>query len=223
MRKLSEQELEMIHTRLKSLHIRYTEVYAEIFDHYYSALEKCSENISEEVLQKLNCDFSEEAVRKMEKSLDTSSHKLLVQLQWNELKFWRNDIQSVAYQILLLSVLALMFYYFDIPGMYLSIGVFSIVAVPILWFSIYKDSIFSIRKLTISSSNAFINQIISRGVKYYFGLAYFVLAVITWNDGYVLIEATILGAINIFSFIYMLTLLQVALKWKQKQPLSANQ
>ncbi|MEB2776443.1 hypothetical protein SYJ56_14060 [Algoriphagus sp. D3-2-R+10] len=46
MRQLSEQELEWIHTRLKSIHIQYTELYEEVFDHHHSALEECTESNS---------------------------------------------------------------------------------------------------------------------------------------------------------------------------------
>lgn len=218
MRKLTEQELDSIHARLKSLRIQYIEVYEEVFDHYHSALELCSESESEEILRILNIDFSIDSVRQMEENLKVSAKKLLIQLQWNELKFWKAPIQSIIYQVLLISVLALMYYYFDVPGMYLWVGIFSLVNIPIIWFCIWNDTLFSIRKLSIGSSKAFANQILNRSGMFYFGLMYFGFVALTWNDAnYGLIEATVLGAFNIFSLLNMLTLVQVALKWKQKQ------
>ena len=135
MRNLLEKEIVSIHTRLKNLKIQYTEVYEEIFDHYHSALEENSEDISEGVFQKLNSDFSEDTVRKMEESVERSSKKLIELLQWNELKFWNNNVEFTTCQVLFLSGLALMFYYFDVPGMYLYVGIFSLICIPMKYVS----------------------------------------------------------------------------------------
>jgi uncharacterized protein YlaN (UPF0358 family) len=75
MRRLSPIELEWIHTQLKNLHIRYSEVYEEIFDHYHSALEECSEDNSDQFLYKLNEDFTKDTVKKMERELLKVSKK----------------------------------------------------------------------------------------------------------------------------------------------------
>ena len=101
MRRLSPIELEWIHTRLKSLHIRYTEVFEEIFDHYHSALEECSEANSDQVLYKLNEDFTRDIVKKMERELLKASQKQVTQMQIQSFKFWKYDIQTATIFIML--------------------------------------------------------------------------------------------------------------------------
>jgi hypothetical protein len=101
MRRLSPIELEWIHTRLKSLHIRYTEVFEEIFDHYHSALEECSEANSDQVLYKLNADFTKDTVKKMERELLKASKKQVTQMQIQSFKFWKYDIQTAIIFIFL--------------------------------------------------------------------------------------------------------------------------
>jgi hypothetical protein len=101
MRRLSPIELEWIHTRLKSLHIRYTEVFEEIFDHYHSALEECSEANSDQVLYKLNEDFTRDIVKKMERELLKASKKQVTQMQIESFKLWKYDIQTAIIFIFL--------------------------------------------------------------------------------------------------------------------------
>jgi len=101
MRRLSPIELEWIHTQLKSLHIRYTEVFEEIFDHYHSALEECSEANSDQVLYKLNEDFTRDIVKKMERELLKASKKQVTQMQIQSFKFWKYDVQTAIIFIFL--------------------------------------------------------------------------------------------------------------------------
>ena len=92
-----------------------------------------------------------------------------------------------------------------------------------IWFSIWNNITFTIRKFSVNSSKAFANEILSRGVKFYIGLIYFGLAVLTWNDAnYGNVETLILGILNISVILNMLALVQVALKWKQKQTQIVN-
>ncbi|PZX60466.1 hypothetical protein LV84_00745 [Algoriphagus ratkowskyi] len=136
MRKLTEQELEWIHTRLKSLHIRYTEVYEETFDHYHSALERCSVADSAEVFRKLNKDFSRDAVKKMEKELRKTSQKQVTKMQIESFMFWKYDVRTSISFIALSTVSVLISILF---GKYLLSAWLGIVIVTGLVFMFSKD------------------------------------------------------------------------------------
>ncbi|WP_339865997.1 hypothetical protein [uncultured Algoriphagus sp.] len=94
MRNLTSQELEWIHTRLKSLHIRYTEVYAEIFDHYCTTLENTPELESPRAIAKLNHTFSWSVVKNMDKELEKNVSKQIGVAQMDFLKFWKHGLKG---------------------------------------------------------------------------------------------------------------------------------
>ncbi|REG81518.1 hypothetical protein [Algoriphagus antarcticus] len=95
MRKLSSQELEWIHTRLKSLYIRYTEVYEEIFDHYCTTLENTPAIDSPVIIAKLNETFAWSVVKNMDKELETNVSKQVLVAQLDYLKFWNHGIKGL--------------------------------------------------------------------------------------------------------------------------------
>lgn len=112
MRKLTSREIDNIHARLKSLQIQYTEVYEELFDHYHSALEETSETKSHEIFQKLNKDFSQQVVGKMEKALRQASKKRTTQLQIESFKFWKYDISISLSLLAILAISVFLAFYF---------------------------------------------------------------------------------------------------------------
>ncbi len=107
MRNLTPTELEKINNRLKFLQIHYNEIRDEIKDHYISELEKNSTDEFEAIVSKLNEAFSPSIIRKMEKSLEKSTKKLISQMQWDELKFWNRESNASPYPILALVTLGL--------------------------------------------------------------------------------------------------------------------
>lgn len=102
MRKLSQSEIQKIDHRLKSLQIRYTEVYEEIKDHYHTLLELTAEKDSAEVFEKLNSDFSRKQIKRMENEAQDASEKKLTRIQLDGLKFWKYDLLSLLIPFLLL-------------------------------------------------------------------------------------------------------------------------
>lgn len=94
MRQLSEQELEWIHARLKSLHIRYSEVYEEIFDHYCTTLENAPALDSPTTITKLNETFAWSVVKGMDKELEKNVSKQVWAAQLEFLKFWNHGVKG---------------------------------------------------------------------------------------------------------------------------------
>lgn len=94
MRKLSEQEITSIHARLKSLYIRYTEVYQEIFDHYCTTLENSPAVESPAIIAKLNDTFAWSVVKNMDKELEKNVSKQVMVAQLDFLKFWNYGLKG---------------------------------------------------------------------------------------------------------------------------------
>ena len=94
MRQLSEQELALIHARLKSLHIRYIEVYEEIFDHYCTTLENVPALESPTTIAKLNETFAWSVVKGMDKELEKSVSKQVGTAQLDFLNFWNHGLKG---------------------------------------------------------------------------------------------------------------------------------
>ncbi len=96
MRKLSELEIQKIDRRLKSLQIRYTEVFEEIRDHYITALEQVSlENFvaKKEVLDET---FAWSVVKGMDKELEKNVSKQIGVAQLDILKFWNHGFKGLV-------------------------------------------------------------------------------------------------------------------------------
>lgn len=114
MRQLSEQELEKIHARLKSLYIRYTEVYEEIFDHYCTTLENSPAIDSPTTIAKLNETFAWSVVKGMDKKIEKSVSKQVSIAQLEFLKFWNYPLKG--FLIGLVGVVALSISILTIPA-----------------------------------------------------------------------------------------------------------
>jgi len=107
MRQLSEQEIELIHKRLKSLYIRYTEVYEEIFDHYCTSLENTPETESSKIFAKLNETFGWSMVKGMDKELEKNVSEQVWVAQLDFLKFWNHGFKGFLIGIVGLAVLTI--------------------------------------------------------------------------------------------------------------------
>ena len=218
MRKLTSIELSQINDRLETIRIQYQEIYDEIKDHYLSELEKKSSADFKATLTQLNEAFSYSVVRKMEKNLRRSTKKLIAQMQWNKLKFWSLNNQSPLYFIVTMTILALVYYYLDVEGMALMVVVFSLIGIPSIWYSIGSEVSFSLKRFSIRSSRVFANEILNRSGIFYGGLSFFYISYENWNSSNPGVPGAILTWILITTLLlYMLTLLQVTLDWKQKQ------
>jgi hypothetical protein len=205
MRKLNPDELNAIHTQLKSLHIRYTEVHEEVFDHYHSALEESSEANSNQVLYSLNENFTSDTVKKMEKELLKASKKQVTQMQIESFKFWKYDIKTaIIFLILsLTSILIAAFFSKFILCIWLSIV---IIGGLVLMFSrdkallkinlapLYKGNTRVINQITFNRS-AFL---IGVGIPSFIDISYIPLDRIYLADGFFFVSNFFLLAVIIY-------------------------
>jgi ABC-type multidrug transport system fused ATPase/permease subunit len=113
MRKLSELEIQKIDQRLKSLKIRYIEIYEEIRDHYITALEQVSLEKFDAKKEVLDDEFAWSVVRKMEKELSKQVSKQVLVAQLDFLKFWNHGIKGLL--IAFVTLTALVISIFSIP------------------------------------------------------------------------------------------------------------
>ena len=113
MRKLSELEIQKIDQRLKSLKIRYIEIYEEIRDHYITALEQVSLEKFDAKKEVLDDEFAWSVVRKMEKELSKQVSKQVLVAQLEFLKFWNHGIKGLL--IALVGLSAIVITTFSIP------------------------------------------------------------------------------------------------------------
>jgi len=144
-------------------------------------------------------------------------------MQWEELKFWKVKNHNMPYLALTIMILSLVYIYLDVVGMTLMVGLFSLLCIPIVWYSIGKDVSFTIKQFRIKSSKAFSDQLLNRCGIYYSGLFYIFLAYASWNNSNPGIVGTILAWLVITPMLlYMLTLVRVAWHWKRKQTQLAN-
>jgi hypothetical protein len=104
MRKLNPGELKVINDRLRSLYIKYTEVYEEILDHYCTTLENTPELESPRAIAKLNQTFAWSVVKKMEKTRRKASNQQMNKMQLDSLKIWK--LNTISVFILLITVAA---------------------------------------------------------------------------------------------------------------------
>ncbi|UZD22478.1 hypothetical protein PBT90_03425 [Algoriphagus halophytocola] len=132
MRKLSEQEITSIHVRLKSLHIRYTEVYEEIFDHYYSTLENVSQQDSPAFFTNLNETFTSSVVKKMNKELEKNVSKQVTKLQLEIFKPWKQGLLSSLWLFLTVIISIFIAYFLGENSLRIWVGVITIITLVIL-------------------------------------------------------------------------------------------
>lgn len=133
MRKLNPGELAAIHARLKSLHIRYTEVYEEILDHYCTTLENTPELESPQAIAKLNQTFAWSVVKKMEKNRRKASNQQLNKLQVETLKFWKLKASSQFFMSLAVISSLLTSYWFGTYALISCVGIVGIIGIVILF------------------------------------------------------------------------------------------
>lgn len=107
MRTLTSQEIAQIDQRLESLKIHYLEIYHEVLDHYFTELEKKSNEEFEATFQQLNETFAWSVVKNMEKELLKNVSHQLSASQWEALKFWKLDFIKVFALLLYLSIIVL--------------------------------------------------------------------------------------------------------------------
>jgi hypothetical protein len=154
MRKLSELEIQKIDQRLKSLKIRYIEIYEEIRDHYITALEQVSLEKFDAKKEVLDDEFAWSVVRKMEKELSKQVSKQVLVAQLEFLKFWNHGIKGLL--IALVGLSAIVITTFSIPPselilVFLAIIICTAVGV----FIIKRDALsFSLSHKTVSISSA---------------------------------------------------------------------
>jgi len=154
MRKLSELEIQKIDQRLKSLKIRYIEIYEEIRDHYITALEQVSLEKFDAKKEVLDDEFAWSVVRKMEKELSKQVSKQVLVAQLEFLKFWNHGIKGLL--IALVGLSAIVITTFSIPPselilVFLAIIICTAVGV----FIIKRDALsFSLSHKAVSISSA---------------------------------------------------------------------
>jgi hypothetical protein len=154
MRRLSELEIQKIDQRLKSLKIRYIEIYEEIRDHYITTLEQVSLEKFDAKKEVLDDEFAWSVVRKMEKELSKHVSKQVLVAQLDFLKFWNHGIKGLL--IALVGLTALVISIFSIPPselilVFLAIIICTAVGV----FIIKRDALsFSLSHKTVFISSA---------------------------------------------------------------------
>jgi hypothetical protein len=206
------------------LRIQYVEIYDEIKDHYLSELEKKSANEFEATFQQLNEAFAWSVVKKMEKNLERSTDQIITHLQWAELKFWKLNSKSQLYPLLMMLVLGVVYRFLDVEGMTLTVAVIALVSIPIIWYSIWTEISFSPRRFNFKSAKAFPNQIVNRIGICFSGLSLFYVAINNWNDSNPGVTGTIMiWLITAPATLYILSLIQVALAWKERQQRAISQ
>jgi hypothetical protein len=174
MRKLNPDELKAIHTRLKSLHIRYTEVYEEIFDHYCTTLENVAPQDSPASFTNLNTTFTSSVVKKMNKELEKNVSKLVTKMQLETFKFWKHDLRSsmLFFTMVLISVLIALYF-----GKFILCAWVGLVVVSSLVFMFVKDKgLFNFTFIPWNNGtvNAF-NQIIINRLGFLTGVGFYAI------------------------------------------------
>lgn len=169
MRQLSEQELEWIHARLKSLHIRYTEVYAEIFDHYCTTLENNPAIESPAIIAKLNETFAWSVVKRMEKNLRKASNQQLNRMQLESLKIWKYTPASLSILLLILATSLSVSYWLGTFAFISCVGIAGFSGALLVFFKFRSTLNFSLNPIKEKPINSFSHVLYAR-FSIYFGL-----------------------------------------------------
>ena len=171
MRKLTEREIAQIQARLKCLHIRYTEVYEEIFDHYCTTLENVPALDSPATIAKLNETFTSSVVKKMDKALEKNVSKQITKMQLETFKFWKHDLRVSLLFFTMVLISVLIAFYF---GKFIFLAWVGIVVVSSLVFMFAKDKAlfyFTFIPWNKGTVNAF-NQVIINRLGFLTGVAF---------------------------------------------------
>ena len=140
MRKLSEEEITSIHSRLKSLHIRYTEVYEEIFDHYCTTLENASEVEFNYIFAQLNETFAWSVVKRMDKNLRKASSHQVNKIQLDSLKVWKLNTISLSILLIAIACSLSISYYLGSSALICFVGIIGLVGLTIFFLK-YRSTI----------------------------------------------------------------------------------
>lgn len=217
MRKLTEQEIEKIHTRLKSLYIKYTEVYDEIFDHYSSTLENSHEHQSADILTKLNQTFEWSVVKKMEKTRRKASNQQLTKLQLESLKLWKLKAFNLLILVFTLTSALFISYWFGTYAFISCVGIVGFVA-GIIMFSKHRTALnFSFNPFKEKPVNSFSHVIYGRFclfipaiINCYIGLTSFQIGRLSIGSQFF----TLINIAFILLFIFGLSLIKATLDYQ---------
>jgi len=210
MRQLSEQEIVSIHARLKSLHIRYTEVYEEIFDHYCTTLENVPVLDYPTIIARLNETFAWSVVKGMDKELEKNVSKQVLAAQLDFLKFWNHGIKG--FLVGLAGFASLAIFAFTIPAsesilVFLAIILFTTAGV----FFMRRDALsFSLSHKSVSISSAIVIKRVGI-LNTVFVWIYVFPSVFT--HGAIFSNALVvwgMGIVTIFSILYSISLLAIS-------------
>jgi len=210
MRKLSELEIQKIDQRLKSLKIRYIEVYEEIRDHYITALEQVSLEKFDAKKEVLDDEFAWSVVRKMEKELSKHVSKQVLVAQLDFLKFWNHGIKGLL--IAFVGLTALVISIFSIPPSELILVFLAIIICTAAGvFIIKRDALsFSLSHKTVSISSVIILERVGL-LNSVFLWIYCMPNIFT--NGAILINTLFvagMGIVTVISMMYSISLLAIA-------------
>lgn len=217
MRKLSSQELEGIHARLKSLHIRYTEVHAEIFDHYCTTLENTPELESPRAIAKLNQTFSWSVVKKMEKIRRKASNQQLTKLQLESLKFWKLKGFNLLILFFILTSALIISYWFGTYAFISCVGIAGLLGIVVLFVTHGTELNFSFNPFKEKSVNSFAHVIYGRFCLFIPAIIYCYIGLTSFQIGRLSMGSQFFTVINIafiLLFIFGLSLIKVTLDYQ---------
>ncbi|SFB16014.1 hypothetical protein [Algoriphagus aquimarinus] len=210
MRKLTEQELLWIHSRQKSLHIRYTEVYEEIFDHYCTTLENSTEIDSPSIIAKLNDTFSWSVVKGMDKELEKNVSKQIWVAQLDFLKFWNRGFKGLLASIIGFALLAIAIFIIPASELILVFLVIILITTAGVFFMKRDALSFRLSHKTVSISSATIIKRVGI-LNTIFMWIYVIPSVLTRGEIHsntLFVWAT--AIVTIFSVMYSISLLAIA-------------
>lgn len=133
MRKLTPKEIAKIDQRLESLKIQYLEIYHEIWDHYFTELEKKPIEEFESTFKQLNETFAWSIVKKMEKELRKATNKQVSQMQWEALKFWKLTPFELACMLTSVALYFSCYWLWKAEGAIVFIASMALVGIVIIW------------------------------------------------------------------------------------------
>ncbi len=217
MRKLTSQELQWVHTKLKSLHIRYTEVYEEIFDHYCTTLENASEAESNGVFERLNKTFAWSVVKRMDKNRRKASNQQLTKLQLESLKFWKLKAFNLLILFFTLTSALFISYWFGTYAFISCVGIVGFIA-GIIMFSKHRTALnFSFNPFKEKPVNSFSHVIYGRFclfipaiINCYIGLTSFQIGRLSMGSQFF----TLINIAFILLFIFGLSLIKATLDYQ---------
>ena len=218
MRKLNEQEIKSIKSRLDSLQIAYVEIYDELLDHYVSQLEKKHPSEFNQNLVQLNESFAWSVVKKMESNLEKNTQKRVANMQWESLKFWNYSIYETFISFLLMASMLAFYLFFGVEGLFLASSVLALTAI-IIALRKHGESInFSLNPKK-QRPIACVSKVIFWRLGILYGcLSWFWVAVKNWGNFDLGPIGTTLGIIICTGvFLYTISLLKVSIIYKKPE------